>query len=106
MNFKNQHKNLLCQICGLFPECQSHLLQCPQIAPKHKLNLVCEEKLPDKNQIFESIDDQLRIVKIYMQIMELRKEILDEKEDLQSWLSRLADACGLPYVQQLQYRKL
>ena len=82
MNFKKQHKSLLCQVCGLFPECQSHLLQCPQIAPK--LNLVCEKKLPDENQIYGSIDDQLRIVKIYTQIMDLRKEILNEKEDLQS----------------------
>ena len=28
-NFENQHTNNLCQTCRLFPETQSHLLQCP-----------------------------------------------------------------------------
>ena len=30
-NFSGQHKNLWCTSCGLFPESQSHLLQCPQL---------------------------------------------------------------------------
>ena len=36
-NFENQHSNNLCETCMLFPETQSHLLQCPEIAPKLKL---------------------------------------------------------------------
>ena len=31
MNFQNQHENLLCSTCQLFPETQAHLLQCPAI---------------------------------------------------------------------------
>jgi prenyltransferase beta subunit len=39
MNYENQHSNTLCQICGLFPESQAHLLQCPRITPMLKLYL-------------------------------------------------------------------
>ena len=33
-NFRNQHKDHLCISCGLFPETQSHLLECPEIVKK------------------------------------------------------------------------
>ena len=33
-NFGGQSNNPWCTSCGLFPETQSHLLQCPEIVPK------------------------------------------------------------------------
>ena len=91
MNYENQHSNTLCQICGLFPESQAHLLQCPQIAPK--LKLVSKEVM-DESFIYGNADRQLTIVKIYMQVMEIRGKILEERSEMQSCQSRLADACG------------
>ena len=93
MNYKNQHSNTLCQVCGQFPECQTHLLQCPQIVPK--LKLVTKE-VTDESMIYGNVEKQLAIVKIYVQVMEIRKKILEERIEMQSCQSRLADACGVP----------
>ena len=53
---------------------------------------------PQLNQWKQStwkIAEQLRIVNVYERIVNLRKKILEEMEnDLQSWKSKLADACG------------
>ena len=84
MNYQNQHVNILCQICGLFPESQSHLLQCPQIVPK--LKILSDEKLPDESLIYGNVDQQLKIIKIYMQVIDVRKGMLENcKPDDQVW---------------------
>ena len=77
-NFENQHTNNLCQTCILFPKTQSHLLQCPEIAPKLKL-LSLQESDAEKQFIYGNIDQQLVIVKIYSIIWELRIQKLEEK---------------------------
>ena len=78
MNFQNQHSITLCQICKLFLESQSHLLQCPKIVPN--LKLLSLKTNVDENLIYGSVENQLIIVKIYMEIMEIRKEMLEENE--------------------------
>ena len=78
MNFGNQFNETLCRICCLFPETQSHLLQCPVIAPK--LKLLCLGSHIDVKQVFGSVDEQLKVSKMYCKILELRKEILDERD--------------------------
>ena len=75
MNFQNQQSSTLCQICKLFPESQSHLLQCPKFVPN--LKLLSLKTNVDENLIYGSVENQLIIVKIYM---EIRKEMLEENE--------------------------
>ena len=70
-----------------------HLLQCPQIAPKLKL---VSNGVTDESWIYGNIEKQLTIVKIYMEVMAIRKKLLEEKIEMQSCQSRLADACGGP----------
>ena len=76
-NFENQHMNNLCQTCRLFPETQSHLLQCPEIAPKLKL-LNLQDNPPEEKFIYGNVDQQLNIVKIYSKIWEIRSKKLEE----------------------------
>jgi hypothetical protein len=78
MNFGNQFNETLCRICRLFPETQSHLLQCPEIAPK--LKLLCLGSQIVEKHVFGSVDEQLKVSKIYCKILEIRKEILDERD--------------------------
>ena len=80
MNFPSQHSNLMCKVCKLFPESQSHLLQCPQIV--EKLQLLSLNKKIDENHIYGNVEKQEVIVKLYMQIMKIRSELLDEEESL------------------------
>jgi hypothetical protein len=63
LNVKQNFENL-CQTCRLFPETQSHLLQCPEIAPKLKL-LNLQENDAEEKFIYGNIDQQLIIVNIY-----------------------------------------
>ena len=70
-NFKNQHKDLLCISCGLFEETQNHLLRCQEIVKK--LSYLDENHTNyDENDIFEGLEKQLKIVKIYSEIIEIK----------------------------------
>ena len=77
VNFPKQHDDIWCQVCKLFPESQAHLLNCPEIVLE--LNLVSDvnEKL-DEKMIYGDTHDKLKIVKIYKQIMETRKTMLEQ----------------------------
>ena len=79
MNFSQMYSDNLCRVCKLFPESQSHLLQCPDILPKLKL-LSNSEKIEEK-YIYGDIDKQLKVVKIYMKVLEIREELLEDIED-------------------------
>ena len=78
MNFSNQFSETLCEVCKLFPETQSHILQCPEMAPK--LKLISLDNKMDECFVYGNVDEQLKNSKIYCEIMDLRKEILDEKK--------------------------
>ena len=77
-NFGNQFNDTLCRICNLFSETQSHLVQCPVIALK--LKLLCLGPQIDEKHVFGSVDEQLKVAKVYCKILDLRKEILDERD--------------------------
>ena len=80
MNFPNQHEDKLCKTCKLFPETQSHLLQCPEIVPK--LKIVCSANtVVEETMLYGSTDNQLKIVKIYTEILEIRKSLLENTQD-------------------------
>ena len=72
--------NNLCSSCKLFPESQSHILQCPAIIPKLKL---LSAQLSEES-IYGNLDEQLKIVKIYSLIFEERRKLMEESEDIRS----------------------
>ena len=73
-NFKNQHKDPWCICCGLFEETQYHLLRCQEIVKK--LNYLAENQTDyDENDIFEGLEKQLQIVKVYSDIIDIREEM-------------------------------
>ena len=79
MNFPKRFADTLCSTCKLFPESQSHILQCPAIVPKLNMVPVQPCKLNVDN-IYGSIDEQLKIAKSYTKISEVRNQILNESE--------------------------
>ena len=75
MNFPKISSDNLCSSCKLFPESQSHILQCPAIIPKLNLLAVQHCKLNEES-IYGNIDEQLKIVKIYSMIFEERRKLM------------------------------
>ena len=80
MNFPKMYADTLCSTCKLFPESQSHILQCPAIVPKLNLLTVQPCKLNEVS-IYGSVDEQLKIAKIYSRIFEVRSQILNDSEE-------------------------
>ena len=78
-NFRGQFIDLWCISCGLFPESQSHILQCPELVTK--LNyLAGKTSCLNENCIYGDIEEQLKIVNIYSDLLEEREK-LKEKSD-------------------------
>ena len=75
-NFKNQKQSPWCLTCGLFPETQGHLLQCPEIVTKLNYLKGIASKL-DENDVYSSIAKQEIIVSIYSDIIEERENIIN-----------------------------
>ena len=69
----------LCRTCHLFPESQGHLIQCPQIVPKLKVMCPMNTSI-EENWIYGSVDNQLKITKIYIQILDIKNCLLENSE--------------------------
>ena len=79
-NFPGLHSDDWCTSCGLFPESQSHLLECPSIVV-HLGYLSGTTSIPDENDIYGSIEKQKGIVKIYSDILEIRERLEKRNRD-------------------------
>ena len=77
-NFPGQYGSPWCISCGLFPETQSHLLQCPEIVLKLKTINKKFSKL-NENMIYGNIEEQQMIVSIYSEVLLVRDSL---KEDI------------------------
>ena len=78
VNFRGQHmNNILCISCGLVPESQSHILQCPPIVTR--LNYLSDKtsKLNELD-IYGDLESQKKIVNIYSDILEIREKLKHE----------------------------
>ena len=76
-NFKSSYqKNMWCRTCFLFNESQSHLLQCPAIVKKLKNEI--DFKSIQYSMLFSTIDDQVKIAKIYTVILKARLDLIEE----------------------------
>ena len=78
-NFKNQNKDPWCTSCGLFQETQSHLLQCPALAPK--LNYLIDNSNLTENDIYGSLEKQEKIVKVFSDLLEIRENLQKRYEE-------------------------
>ena len=73
-NFPGLYSNLWCTSCGLFPESQSHLLQCPAIVVHLRYLAGTTSKLCE-NHIYGKLEQQKVIVKIYSDILDIRENL-------------------------------
>ena len=78
-NANNLSSNPWCISCGLFPETQSHLLQCPQLVIDLTYLDVKASKL-NENYIYGNLKQQKMIVKIYSDILEIREKLHETPE--------------------------
>ena len=72
-NFKGLYNNPWCISCGLFPETQSHLLQCPQLVVGLNYPDLRTSRL-NENFIYGNMAQQQMIVKIYSEVLEIREK--------------------------------
>ena len=73
-NFPGQYGSTLCRSCGLFPESQSHLLECPMIVSKlQTVNKNCSRV--NENMIYGDVEEQKIIVNIYSEILLVRESL-------------------------------
>ena len=72
-NFKGLNNNPWCISCGLFPETQGHLLQCPQLVVGLKNPDLKTSKL-NENFIYGNMTQQQMIVKVYSEVLEIREK--------------------------------
>ena len=77
LNFPGQNNNVWCISCGLFPESQSHLLQCPKLVTH--VNYLCGKtsKL-NENDIYGDVRKQEKIINIYSELLEVRENLKHE----------------------------
>ena len=71
-NLRELNNTPWCISCGLFPETQSHLLQCPQLVNGRKYSNLKTSRL-NANFIYGNINQQQMIVKIYIEVLEIRE---------------------------------
>ena len=77
-NFRGNFEDTLCISCGLFEETQSHLLQCPPLV--ENLNYLREETSKiDENMIYGDIDQQIKMVNIYSDIIHEREKLKSQR---------------------------
>ena len=68
-NFKNKHPNPWCLTCGLFPETQSHILQCPPLVENLNYLKGKTSKIDETMMVYKNIKQQIMIVNIYSNSM-------------------------------------
>ena len=73
-NFPGGNRNPWCISCGLFPENQSHLLQCPALVVRLSYIVGKTSKL-NENYIYGNLQQQQEIVKIFGDILEVRENL-------------------------------
>ena len=67
-----------CDLCGYYQDCQEHTLYCypiTQIVPK-------DEDIHYK-QIFGSVEEQMKVTKMFMKMNKVRKQLLEERDAYQ-----------------------
>ena len=74
-NFKGMSTDELCPLCQQENDTQEHALSCKVSAQK----LTVQEKEIKYEDLFGTLDDQLKIVKVYQKLLNLRKSLNPEE---------------------------
>ena len=69
MNFDRMHE---CSLWKLFPETQSHILQCPDVLPSMKTPVINNHSLNEED-IYGNSDRQVRIVKSSSETLDIKR---------------------------------
>ena len=81
-NFPGMNSNNFCSSCGLFPETQSHLLQCSVLVGK--LQYLCENTSTlCEDDIYGPLEKQKVIVKIYSDILDVREQMIKDHPSIE-----------------------
>ena len=80
MNFDRLHADIYCSLCKLFPETQSHILQCPDVVPNMKTPVISNHSLNEAD-IYGNLDKQVQIVKIYSEALDIRNKLMKTEEE-------------------------
>ena len=67
------NQNQWCLSCGLFPETQGHILQCPELTSKLSYLKGKTSKLEEKD-VYRNIEKQIMITNIYSDLLEIREK--------------------------------
>ena len=73
-NFGGKHENLWCTSCGISQETQGHLLQCPPLVKNLKYLVGSSSEL-NENDVYGSLEQQIRIANIYSDILQERENL-------------------------------
>ena len=79
-NFKGLNSSPWCTSCGLFPETQHHLLQCPELVNSLKYLNMNLSRL-NENFIYGNIYQQEMIIKIYSEVLDARESLNKSEPD-------------------------
>ena len=80
MNFDRLHADIYCSLCKLFPETQSHILQCPDVVPNMNTPVISNHSLNEAD-IYGNLDKQVQIVKIYSEALDIRNKLMKTEEE-------------------------
>ena len=75
MNFKGMSSDLLCPLCRQENDSQEHALSCETIAH----NLTTEEREVNYSDLFGTLEDQLKVVKIFQKVLKIRNLLISEE---------------------------
>ena len=80
VNYKGSHQNnLWCTVCFLFPESQRHIFDCFVLRSQLKNEINFDEFCYE--HIDGNLAEQEKFAKVCTKILNLRRELLSEKED-------------------------
>ena len=82
VNFKSKHQNnnLKCKFCKTDEDdSQEHLLECIELARRHKGKSMTKEKV-EYQYIFKDVIKQKQITQIYKELLEIRKKLEEDDQ--------------------------
>ena len=82
VNFKSKHQNnnLKCKFCKTDEDdSQEHLLECIELARRHKGKSMTKEKV-EYQDIFKDVIKQKQITQIYTELLEIRKKLEEDDQ--------------------------
>ena len=109
-NFRNKYEegDVLCPLCKIHIDDQRNMLQCPEILKKLKTNEVAKDAIKYED-IFESDKKQKEITSLFIKVIKIRKNIIEEDlsqaQDPSTCTDVLKTSDPLPCIDNLSFGK-